>query len=421
MDWLKQLRERFAATLKEAEGIRLLYQGKLETMTAEEDTRWKALMDDADKIQGQIETGEREEKLKAWGGQSAGTIPLASGLPVQHEGDPDAGATKAADPERAIKVKAWDNFLRGGLKSLDSIGLKALQANTGISGGFLVAPEEFVAELIQQMRDLVFMRQFGRVITMAKAESLGVPTLEAQPADADWTQELGTGSEDSTMAFGKRELTPHPVAKLLKVSNKLLRQSSIDVDALVRDLLGYKFGITQEKAFLTGTGNNQPLGIFTASADGVTTARDVTSTVAASFAADDFIDMKYSLKSQYLGTARWVWHRDTLKRVRKLKDGDGNYLWASGLGPGQGMQGTPPMFLELPYITSEYAPNTFTTGLYAAVLGDFRFYWIVDALDMQIQVVDQLYAATNQTGYIGRMESDGAPTLAEAYARLKLL
>lgn len=420
MDFLKQLRERFTATLKEAETIRLQYQGKLETMTAEEDNRWKALMDDADKIQGQIETADREEKLKAWGAQSAGMIPLASGLPQP----PESAGTKAAsdqDPDKAVKTKAWDSFLRGGLKSVDQAGLKALQADVGSSGGYLVAPERFVAELIQQQRDMVFMRQYARVITEAKAESLGVPTLEAQPADADWTAELGTGSEDSTMAFGKRELTPHPLAKRIKVSNKLLRASSIDVDALVRDLLSYKFGITGEKAFLTGNGYLQPLGIFTADANGVPTSRDVTSTVSGSFAADDFIDVKYSLKTQYLSRARWVWHRDTLKRVRKLKDGDGNYLWASGLGPGQGMQGTAPTFLDQPYITSEYAPNTFTTGLYAAVLADLSFYWIVDALDMQIQVLDQLYAETNQTGYIGRLESDGMPTLPEAYARLKLL
>lgn len=421
MDFLKQLQERFAATMKEAEEIRLKYQGKAEVMTAEEEARWTQLMDDADRTKSQMETADKEQKLKAWGSQSAGTIPLASGLPVQHEGDTGIKASGVLDEAQKIAAKAWDSFLRGGLKSVDSAGLKALQADSGVSGGFLVAPEQFVAELIQQMRDIVFMRQLGRVITMTKAESLGVPTLEAHPADADWTQELGTGSEDSTMAFGKRELMPHPVAKRLKVSNKLLRQSAINVDALVRDLLSYKFGITEEKAFQTGTGNLQPLGVFTASADGVTTARDVTSTVSGAFAADDFIDMKYSLKSQYLQRARWLWHRDTLKRVRKLKDGDGNYLWASGLGPGAGMQGQPATFLDLPYITSEYSPNTYTTGLYVAVLGDFSFYWIVDALDMQLQVLDQLYAETNQTGYIGRKETDGQPTLAEAFARLKLL
>jgi HK97 family phage major capsid protein len=69
---------------------------------------------------------------------------------------------------------------------------------------------------------------------------------------------------------------------------------------------------------------------------------------------------------------------------------------------------------------SEYAPNTFTTGLYVGLIGDWSQYWIVDALDLTIQRLVELYAETNQTGFIGRMETDGAPVLAEAFARVKL-
>ena len=47
-------------------------------------------------------------------------------------------------------------------------------------------------------------------------------------------------------------------------------------------------------------------------------------------------------------------------------------------------------------------------------------YWIADALTMTIQVLKELYAESNQTGYIGRLETDGAPVLAEAFARVKL-
>jgi HK97 family phage major capsid protein len=54
------------------------------------------------------------------------------------------------------------------------------------------------------------------------------------------------------------------------------------------------------------------------------------------------------------------------------------------------------------------------------MLGDFSQYWIVDALTMTIQVLLELYAATNQNGYISRFESDGMPVLEEAFARVKL-
>ena len=89
------------------------------------------------------------------------------------------------------------------------------------------------------------------------------------------------------------------------------------------------------------------------------------------------------------------------------------------MGPGTGFQGVPSTLLDRPVNESEYAPGTITTGLYTAILGDFSRYYIVDALNMEMQVVDQLYAETNQMGYILRRELDGMPVLEEAFARLK--
>jgi HK97 family phage major capsid protein len=78
------------------------------------------------------------------------------------------------------------------------------------------------------------------------------------------------------------------------------------------------------------------------------------------------------------------------------------------------------MLFGVPVFVSEYAPNTFTTGLYVGIIGDFSFYWTADALDFSIQRLNELYAATNQTGFIGRLESDGMPVLEEAFVRVKL-
>jgi HK97 family phage major capsid protein len=69
---------------------------------------------------------------------------------------------------------------------------------------------------------------------------------------------------------------------------------------------------------------------------------------------------------------------------------------------------------------SEYAPSTLAQSNYVAILGDFRYYWIADALDMQIQRLVELYARTNQTGFIGRLETDGMPVLEEAFVRLQM-
>jgi HK97 family phage major capsid protein len=81
----------------------------------------------------------------------------------------------------------------------------------------------------------------------------------------------------------------------------------------------------------------------------------------------------------------------------------------------------PPTLCGRPYVLSEYAPNDFSTDEYIAIIGDFNYYWIVDALSSdQIQVLKELYSASNQTGFICRLETDAVPVVANALSRIKL-
>ena len=137
---------------------------------------------------------------------------------------------------------------------------------------------------------------------------------------------------------------------------------------------------------------------------------------ATDFTADGLIDAKFTLKAAYWNrpSTRWLMHRDGLRKIRKLKDSTNQYLWTPGLAGGE-----PDRVLDIPYIISEYAPNTFTTGLYVAVLGDLSNYWIAESMAFEIQRLNELYAESNQVGYIGRQEVDGMPALEEAFVRCK--
>jgi HK97 family phage major capsid protein len=248
------------------------------------------------------------------------------------------------------------------------------------------------------------------------AETIGAPTLDTDVDDADWTSELATGSEDSSLAFGRRSLTPHPLAKRIKISNDLLGGGGINAEQLAIDRLSYKFAISEEKGFMTGTGAAQALGVFTASAQGISTGRDVsTDNTTTEIRFDGLKNAKYSIKGAYWPRLRWVFHRDALKMLSKLKDGEGRYQWEASVQVGQ-----PDRLLNFPLHVSEYAPNTFTTGLYVGILGDFSKYWIVDSLKLRFQRLVELYAETNQIGLIGRAKVDGMPVLEEAFARVKL-
>lgn len=307
---------------------------------------------------------------------------------------------------------AFKSYLVGGR----SAETRALSVGSNPDGGYLVASEQFVEQLIKFVDDSVFVRQAATKFSVPTAQSLGIPSLDTDPADPDWTAEILTGSEDSSMKVGKRSLSPSPLAKLIKVSRTLLRMASIGAEQLVLNRLGYKFAIAAEKGYLTGNGANQPLGVFTASAMGISTGRDFsTGNTTTTIGADGLIEAKYGLKGQYHPKAAWMFHRDAVKQIAKLKDGNGQYLWQPGLQAGQ-----PDRLLNMPLMMSEYAPNTFTTGLYVGIIGDWSQYYIADALDFSVQRLDELYAATNQVGFIGRLESDGMPVLEEAFARVKL-
>ena len=104
-----------------------------------------------------------------------------------------------------------------------------------------------------------------------------------------------------------------------------------------------------------------------------------------------------------------------MKGITQLKDGDGQYLWRPSV-----REGEPDTILGHPIMISEFAPNTFTTGLYVGLFADWSFYWIVDSLNFQIQRLVELYAEADQVGFIGRYEGDGAPVLEEAFVRIKL-
>ena len=400
---IREMLEERARMVEAAGQILARAESEKRDLTSEESAQFDKLHDDAlnlkTKADAEHARDERQRQLEA---ELSGNRTVPSNAPGG-EGTSDA-------------MKAFRSFLLGGRYSLTEGERRALQVDSPTAGGFLVAPQQFVSELIKAVDDQTFSRQLSRVIPVTGADSLGAASLDADPADATWTSEIGTGSEDNTMAFGKRELKPYPLAKRIKISRKLMRLSATPAEALVRDRLAYKFGITFEKAGMTGSGAGSPLGVFTASNDGIPTGRDVsTGNTTTEFTWDGLVNAKYSLKGGYLARAAWVMHRDAVKMAAKIKDGDGLPVFQLA-----NSAGTSDRLLGLPLHMSEYAPNTFTTGLYVAILGDFSYYWIADSLQLDIQRLDELYAESSQIGFIGRMESDAMPVLGEAFARVKL-
>jgi HK97 family phage major capsid protein len=318
-------------------------------------------------------------------------------------------------PEGETRAHATKQYRKAFSRFMTTGEYRDMTVATQSSGGYLIAPVELTKDVIKQVDNLVFIRKLAKIFKCNTAQATGVRQMTSRVGDASWTTEIGTVSADSTLAFALRELTPNLLVKLVLASYRLL-ESGTDIDGIVNEELAYKFGTTQENAFMNGSGSGQPLGIFVASASGIPTSQDVSGTGTATFIGDDLIAMKYAIKQPYFAdpNCRWAMGRSIVQKTRTLKDSYGQYLWRAGLASDK-----PDTLLDVPIAISEYAPTVLTTGSYVAVLGNFRYYGIAEVKDMWIQRLVELYANTSEVGFQGRWFVDGAPLLGEAFARLK--
>lgn len=424
----KELYEARAKAVHDAREILDRADREKRDLTADETGRYERIDAEIDRLNDQLSAAEQRAAAK--NRPVAPTAPVRGGdgaalkieytpgwnVPQMLKGRRARSNTiRPNTPEHARSqeryLSAFNRYLSTGKEQL------GLQVSKDNKGGFLTSTQ-FAAEIIKAVDDQVVIRQLARVLPpLGQAVSLGVPTRDSRLSSGTWQAEIPASdiSEDNGITFGKRELMPHLAQWLIKAGLKFIRSSSIDGEGFVRDEIAYAAGTTMENGYLTGTGDQQPLGMFVASNDGVPTSRDVTASATTSFTADNLIDLLFNLKPQYQQNATGLFSRTAVKMTRKLKDGNGQYLWQPGLA------GVPSTILERPYVQSEFVPSTFTTGLYVGMFADLQAgYWIVDSLAMEIQVLIELFRLRNQIGYIASIETDGMPVLPEAFSRLKL-
>lgn len=406
--------------------------------TAEAKSNFDAAIDDAMKMKDEadaaVEQLEREQKaagLDAWLSKSAGLLPgMAADRKSADSGEGESGDARASGrpsieykaikgddvlvyhPKGSPRFKAEDEvgyagafrrFLSGGVSAMnqadwDLAERKALSVGTDAGGGVLVASEVMFAKLIETLQADVLMRQLGTVLPpLTQAASLLIGTAGELDA-AEWTTELATGSDDTAAPFGGRSLRPHPLAKRVKVSNTLIRLASVDTEAWVRDAGAKQFVKAEESAYMNGDGVNKPLGVFQSSLPTTVTAASGTD-----IAYADLVAMEFSLASQYQRGASWIGHRTIVKELFLLVDGMGRPLLRDM--PNAGAKYT---LLGYDLHVSEYAPSSSASGLKVLALGNWKdAYYIVDTLNVTVQRLDQLYAETNQMGFIFRKETDG--------------
>lgn len=366
-------------------------------LTTEEDTEWQRIEAEYNDTEKRFirarDLESRASRLEGYGDQS-------TGRPA-----PDKADTGPTADQRMADFRTY-------IKTGESRGL---QYDQDTSGGFL-APAAFLAELIKDLTNANLIRAACRVLPFAGVGEVGAPALTTQMSDASWTAEVPSSAltGDTTMKFGKRSLRAHPLRKYIKISEQLLMAAVLSPEQIVREEMAEVFGNVLENNYLTGTGSGQPLGIFTASAQGISTSRDNACASQTVFTADEVIDTFHTLSQAYQRRATWIVSNGFISRLRKLKHSDG-YLWQPAI-----TEGVPGSILGRPYIMSDYCPDTYTTGLYIAAVGDMSRYWVLDSMQLSVRRLGEIAALTGEVGYLGAYYGDGMPVSENAFARMIL-
>lgn len=360
-------------------------------LSEEDDAKYAAMEHDFDNLTKEIKRLEKRNAIEAELNMPMNR-PIVGKPMVEDENEKKGRASKN------YKKSFW-NVMRQ--KTVRPDVIDALQIGTDSEGGYLV-PEEYENTLVEALEEENIFRKLANVINTSSGDRK-IPVV-ASKGSASWVDEEGTIS-DSDDAFSQVSIGAYKLGTLIKVSNELLNDSAFNLESYISKEFARRIGSKEEEAFFTGNGTGKPIGIFNATGGaeiGVTTASST------SITADEVIDLFYSLKAPYRKKAVWILNDATVKAIRKLKDKNDNYLWQPAL-----TAGTPDTILGRPVYTSSYVP-TIAAGVKTIAFGDFSYYWIADRQGRIFKKLNELYAATDQTGFVATQRVDGKLVLPEA-------
>ena len=283
----------------------------------------------------------------------------------------------------------------------------ALSVGEDTEGGYTV-PDEFERKLIQALEENNIFRQLATVIrTNSGTRKIPIAndTMEAQ-----WIDE-GEEIPETNTKFGQTTLSAYKLGTMIKISNELLHDSAFDLASYIAARFGVCMGNAEERAFFTGDGDKKPLGIL---ADVGGAELGVTAEAEDLVTFDEIFDLYYSLKSPYRRSAQFVCNETLLLQLMKLKDKNDNYIWKPSLDVAK-----PDTILGRPIRTSSFMPGI-AKGEKVLLFGDLKNYWVADRQNRTFRRLNELYARTDQVGFLTTQRVDGRLILPESVKVLKM-
>ncbi|MBB4067173.1 phage major capsid protein [Gellertiella hungarica] len=303
--------------------------------------------------------------------------------------------------------KAYASYLRTGEIPMEANGLRKALTVAGDAPKYVLAPKENSRDFI---RNLV---QFSPVRSIADVRTTSTHTVQLNKrtgvTNATWAGEV-TPATASQPAFDQMEIPIREIKTYVDLSNWMIEDSDIDIEAEVRLALAEDFGAKEGLSFVSGSTANEPQGFMT-------DANIVVSNNghASILQADAFIKLMYSLPATFRNSGTWVMNGTTLGVVRSIKDTTGNYIWQPGLQAGQ-----PETILGRPVVELVDMPDV-AANAFPIAFGDFKSgYRIYDRVELSVMANPYSLAEQGIVRFNARRRVGAGVVRPEAFRKLKI-
>ena len=379
MGKLKALKEKRATIYTSIDELRQATDGR--EMTAEEQQRWETMLSDYDKADKAVEAEERFMDIQRK--QAEQEVARRDSL---------LGQTVGEEYRRA-----FGDYLLNGASGISSESRATIEQRAGIAGlsGGLIIPKTLASEIEVALKAYGGMFEAATILNTSHGGDLILPTVNDTSAKATIVSEYDQSTKRAP-SFGSVVLKAYTYrTPIIPVSQELIQDSAFDLDALLSRLLADSFSRGVNEDLTTGSGTGKPTGIVTAATACTTQA------AAASIKLDDIIDLIKSVNSAYARNGKFMFNRNTLWELAKIKDQTGRYIWQDST-----REGTPATLFGKQYVLNDDMADI-GAGNASVLFGDLTKYNIRLVQSFRVIRLNELLAEYLSIGLFGFARVDG--------------
>jgi HK97 family phage major capsid protein len=415
----KTLMEKAMSCLHMARAINDRYPDPAK-MPAEESANRKALLVEGKRLSDLAETQHQQDWLEGWAAAPSEDHPALRAMAEAQHSKADVDAA-VAGANVQLQAKAFLKWMRGGMTHLSGEEKAALQferkaAIVEDATGEVLVPHDITGPIFKELPHLGTFRRSGPTVRGTTSNKVDVRSLTG--ATAGWGK-LEQGATPPTDV----NVVPNTPAQVIEVHD-LVGESKIGVDeladtdtnltALVQQIVGLQFAMTEDDAFANGNGTSKPFGLAMRATQASPLITQSVTAAGGTVTGDNLKSLPFQVPTVYRDNGVYYVADDLAMAMSLLKDGNSNYLWQPSVRAGE-----PPTWGGYRVYTLEGLPridsgNSTPSGIFGdPALG----YMVADRQQIAVQRLDEIYARDGQVGFLFKLRVGGDVIRPKAFAK----